>query len=1395
MNKKFTKRKFIKNATALSLGVGLISSSYAASYFNSPSKVNAAPLTKAESILASLTPEQRQALTQLKTNDQTGLLVDSKVNLDSSEQTSIIVLFNQKPHKVAVLEATLQGKDLSDSDAKNLVNSDHDTFDQDLKDLSNKDGKQYKINREYKNTFNGVSLTLPANKIQTLLKSKAVKAIYSNEAVKVEEPAAEAAPSKEASGQGMAAENTYLNINKLHDEGFTGKGIKVGVIDTGIDYNHPDLTHVYKGYRAQAGVDPKTINPSSVKGWDFVDNDADPMETTYADWVKAGKPVSDPSAYYTEHGTHVSGTIAGQGENDSPYATNGVAPDADLYVYRVLGPGGSGSSDGIIAGIEKSVTDGMDVINLSLGANYNNPLYPTAIAINNAVLSGVTAVVAAGNSGNGMYTLGTPGNSPLALTVGASDVPSEVATMKGSLDGTNVDLRLMAKGFSDDITSLMQSPLPIVSVGTGQSAEYFGANARVDGKIVLIQRGSNTINDKILQAKNRGAVAVIIYNNNPDEGHLPFNLGEGTDFVPSFSLTNADGVALAAKIKATTNPTISFSTLGKLTMSGDNLADFSSRGPSRITYGIKPEIVAPGVSVLSTVPGFVHNHDNPNDFKYAYERLSGTSMATPFTAGVAALLLQAKPDLQPEDVKAILMNTADPLTKSYSVFEVGAGRIDPYNAIHSSFEAKVAEQSPTVINNKEKMIKDNTGAISFGNIASNGSDISNTRQVTLLNKTEKSKTFTIKTVFQPNLRGSRDAAANGVTINTVDTVTMKGISQKKVNVTLNIPKAADKGLYEGYVVITNKDNPAENYRIPFGVHYVEPGFASFNLPKNATPASTIQTSQLWDRRMFGTFQLKSHMKYIDLVVEDADGNDIGYIGYADGYTLNEGVDLSIGYGGFYYPIVNDMVDTAHTVVPKEGHYKLKIIGTDEDGKMYTIKKDFFADGTSPKWDMHVEGEKDGNPFVEYKDGQNLLNLTAHISDNLVDVEKAAGLNADQSQNQLYYSYNGPYVNGYLHVDKDGNAVDQIAMLPSQDILGVKFEGIDEATNGYLQKQYIFVNEKTPYVYGQPNVPMKLNRAIVKPGDTFKVTLTANNVSNIMKANYNFRTNANDTIVTNISLNPEAQKLGGTLTANTTGTAPNFTSDVNVSFGGSKVVTGDIPMVDVTLKIADTVAPNLPSSFYSVSTKLTSVDGSVINPFTYIAPIGSLSDKSEFFGYAQAQGFYDANNQYIYKDYSKFGGTYTIIDSKGKEYKTTTLDKNAQFDIKGVDVSKDDYTFVQDIPGHFKTYGKFRRYGELDGQLYGVNNRLGVETNDRAIGGDVNKDNVIDINDAIYIQTYWNTNKREADINFDGTVDAKDFAFVEKNYLMQNPDIPAAPKPVKKYKGKTIEGIKNELGLN
>ncbi|QKE73437.1 S8 family serine peptidase [Arthrobacter citreus] len=789
--------------------------------------------------------------------------------------------------------------------------------------------------------------------------------------------------------------------------------------------------------------------------------------------------------------------------------------------------------------------------------------------------------------------------------------------------------------------------------------------------------------------------------------------------------------------------------------------------------------------------------------------MSGTSMATPATAGVVALLLQAKPDLKPEDVKAILMNTADPLSKPYSVFEVGAGRVDPYNAIHSTIELKVAEKTPTIINNKEKQIRIDTAALSFGNKAYTGNDISDTRSVTLLNRGEKSKTFNVSVNFQSNLRGSKDAVKNGVTVDTTSSITLKGISQKKTSVTLTIPKTAEKGIYEGYVVYTNKDNPAETYKIPFGVHYVEQGLADFNLSKNSVSSLDTQYFQyFWGNKVAGTFSLKSHMRYLDIVLTDAKtGMDIGLLNSYDGVGINEGILYNIApYNGGYYPFTNDPKNPVdyNAVKTKEGHYFVKLIGYDDTGKSYILKRDLFVDNTMPSFDMHVEGEKPGNPFVEFKADQQNVPLTATIKDKVVDEMKSAGLSANQSQNQIWYFYNDPFSpTGQLTVDGNGNATDQIAMIPSQSALHVYFEGIDQATNSAAQKSYYFVKDNTPYVAGTPNLPTRLNALWLKNGDTVTITLTANNIDKVKEAVYNFDTTKTDTKILNIALNPEAQKLG-VKDFNVTSTDKSSTvvnSNVKVSFDGTTGVSGDVPMVDITLQIPKGQERLGSSSFYSSAIKstFTNVDNVVTRPITKTVPINILSYNSTVNGYLFAEGLNKVTSTGTgvdtAKDYTTIGSTVQILDKNGNAY-NGTIAKNGSFKILNLPTTKDEYTLKIDIPGHFTQYGDFDSYLPLDDQIGGKYwTNISNEVTGNAVAGDINKDNVIDVMDAIAIQTYWGTNKRSADINFDGNVDAKDLAFVEKNYLLQNKQVDNAPSPKKQYKGETLQSIKNSLGIN
>ncbi|PEL14219.1 S8 family serine peptidase [Bacillus sp. AFS017336] len=1363
MRKKITKR-----ITPLTLSMGLVCSTFVP--ISAVSNVHAQTTSSIEQVLSKLTPAQRQALKQLQTSDQTGLQISSDVNIDTDKQISVIVEFKTKPSKIAMLESQLQGESLSSSSADQLVEVSHDNFKQDASKML----KKYKIKRSYKTAFNGVSMTLPANQVKSLLKSNTVKAVWSDSEVHIDPPVEMKSNSTNGSSNTDAklpSSMPFLGIDKLHDEGYTGKGVKVGIIDTGIDYNHPDLKDAYKG------------------GYDFVDNDSDPMETSYDDWVKAGKPAANGSnTYYTEHGTHVSGTIAATGKNNSPNALVGVAPDADLYMYRALGPYGSGTLDAIMAGIDKAVQDGMDVINLSLGTNYNDPLFVTSVAINNAVLQGVTAVVAAGNAGSNSYTVGSPGAAALALTVGASDVRTTVLQPKGTLHTNTGDfpastLEINAEDYDNPISAFKGQSLQIVDVDKGLEANYVGKN--VAGKIVLTNIYYANVSTKIATAKKYGAKAVILYD--PDQTYTALgSLGKNPNYLPTFFIPKQEGNAIYNQVKQG-EATFTFDDVKEVVSSdGDHLAAFSSRGPTKVTYDIKPEITAPGVQILSTVPSYINGPNYIGNYNYAYQQLSGTSMATPHVAGIAALLLQKNPNYTPADIKSILMNTADPLKDAYSVYEVGAGRVDPYEAIHSDVEVQVSDETPTIKNGKEKQIKEKTGAISFGTMAPNGQNVGDKRTLTIFNNSKQAKTFNVKVAFQTDRRGSLDADANGVGIVTDKTIKVNPASKKQSVVSIFIPKTASLGTYEGYITYTNQSNPDETYQVPFAVRLVEKGINGMIVSPNVFTTETDSFHLALNNSASLMFEFKSHMRYVDLILEDAKTNkELGYIGTVDGIPLMENVTyyLQKAFNGSYYPLTGDDKNPIadESVIAPQGAYKIKLVSTEDDGTTYVKEQPVYIDNEKPT--VNVD-KPDG--VYEYEPGQKTFQLKGSIIDNEIADMNANGMSYTQAANKLMYGYgSSPYTS--MPVASDGTFSVDVPMNESNPLLLVQMYGLDAATNKDFRsaKQFFFAKKGTPYAISMPD------KKDVKMGETFKFTLSMNNVKNLHQADLAFKYLKTYFDLVDVKPNPEASKYGDikiNQEISDSGTLRNM--KISATLPEQSNVSGNIPLVDITLKVRDDKFIKEPTTLAYTSTSYTDSSNNVTQLQCAGFNVSMSPTYSETFGDVKAEGLMKNGAVYFGIDHTLVGGTVKAVDENGVAY-SGVISKAPSFTLSKLPITNKPLTFIMDIPGHFTVRKPLIISDNDNGSLIGQRMLMTYNT---AIAGDVNKDDAIDVLDALYIQTFWGSTKREADINFDGKVDARDMAFVEKNYLMKNPTSTNAPTPKKNYKGQNLESVLKALNI-
>jgi minor extracellular serine protease Vpr len=574
-----------------------------------------------------------------------------------------------------------------------------------LNDIVQKIQRQYpslKIKRVFRKVFSGVSVYGPRIEIEKLLKEPGVQQA---------EPAAVYKASLEGSVPFIGGDDVR-GLFDANDKRLTGKGVKVGIIDTGIDYRHPDLRQNYKG------------------GYDLVDGDDDPMETQSYEGES------------TIHGTHVAGIIAANGK------FRGIAPGADIIAYRALGPGGFGTSEQVIAAIEKAIEDQVDIINLSLGNSVNGPDWPTSIALNKAVESGIIAVTSSGNSGPELWTVGSPGTASKAISVGASTPPMEIPHVQIGINDRNIPLTPLLGAKPWDFTRSQE--IAYKGIGTKEDVKD------VKDKIVLLERGKLTFTEKVMNAKEAGAKAVLIYNNM--KGHFAGSLETEID-IPAASLSKEDGKLLKKQIQK-----------GERFLQTvylheeDHLADFSSRGPVTSTWETKPDVVAPGVAIQSTVPD-------------GYVALQGTSMAAPHVAGACALIKQAHPNWTPEQVKAALMNTAKKLIKPngtpYSPYEQGAGRI----------QVKEAVQTETLLY---------PGSFTFGMLHKEHPRTEKTIKLTIDNQSNKRKKMTF----------SIPKRKRGLQWKLPASFYMNPGEKRKVNITLDItPSVIGNGIHNGTLTV------------------------------------------------------------------------------------------------------------------------------------------------------------------------------------------------------------------------------------------------------------------------------------------------------------------------------------------------------------------------------------------------------------------------------------------------------------------------------------------------------------------------------------------------------------------------------------------------------------------
>lgn len=559
-----------------------------------------------------------------------------------------------------------------------------------------------KLDVSYNHTwlFNGVSASVPYSAMEDIAAIDGVKEVIVQPVYELFEET----NSKDASLYTIS-DGIMVGRESTWAEGYTGQGMKIAIIDTGLDIDHQNFQALSADKLTEDSATAESVaahleglNASVRYGGLSID------DVYYSTKVVYGFNYADDSLDIThdndaqgDHGSHVAGIAAANKVDGSDVV--GVAPDAQLYVMKVFGYLRGGYAEDIVAALEDALMLGVDVVNMSLGTNagfttsgseFIDAIY-ARVAETNTVLSvsaGNNYTAGYGNSwGTNANTTSNPDNSVIGEPAVYQNVMSVASVENWKIQRNYVQVSDGYRmGYVETSTSYgLPSVLDlegeyglVVVSGYGETSDLEGLD--VEGKVVLVQRGVISFAEKVQNADAAGAAACFVYNNT--SGEFGMDLTDCTAGIPAISITMADGDYLIAALESDPQLKLSFpkETTALDSEQAYQMSDFSSWGVAP-DLSLEPDITAPGGNIFSTI----------NDGEYGL--MSGTSMAAPNISGISALVMQYVKENFDSDyqlsyrtlVQNLMMSTSTPLVYGdglyFSPRSQGSGLANAYNAV------------------------------------------------------------------------------------------------------------------------------------------------------------------------------------------------------------------------------------------------------------------------------------------------------------------------------------------------------------------------------------------------------------------------------------------------------------------------------------------------------------------------------------------------------------------------------------------------------------------------------------------------------------------------------------------------------------------------------------------